>query len=115
MADPADLIATPFSVEAGHGARVRLGLVVPKRYARRALDRNLIKRIAREAMRAALPTLDAAVAEAAQLDVVIRLKAPLPPAAELARAQLRVSLRAEADALLTHLAREAGKAAGRGV
>ena len=41
--------------------RARLGLVVPKRVAPRALDRNRIKRIAREAFRAhsaGLPALD---------------------------------------------------------
>ncbi len=68
----------------------RLGLVMPKRLARRAVLRNLIKRLAREAFRLwpgrVLP-----------VDVVIRLSAPTAEAS-------RRSLREDLAALLTRLA-----------
>lgn len=92
----------------------RLGLVVPKRWARRALDRNLVKRIAREAMHKAGPELDMAaklaVNAATRLDVVIRLRAPLPSVHDVPRARLRTLLRVEVDALLSALAGEVSKA-----
>lgn len=60
----------------------RLGVVVAKRLARRAVERNLVKRIAREAFRmdrAALPCLD----------LVVRLSAPV---GEASRAEIRADL-----------------------
>ena len=107
-----------------NAAPARLGLVMPKRHARRAIDRNLIKRVVREAMRAAVPVLDAAAAAVrldggqdagsvagARLDIVVRLKAPLPPVADLPRAQLKSALRVEADTLLAGLVRDLRPAA----
>lgn len=52
-------------------ARARLGLIIPKRFAKRAVLRNLFKRLAREAFRHAKPDLP-------PVDIVLRLaKAPL--------------------------------------
>lgn len=82
----------------------RFGVTVGKRNAARSIDRSLIKRILREAARHAAPALDrAAAVQDVQLDVVLRLKAPVPKPAALARTQLKRELRAEADALLARL------------
>lgn len=75
--------------EAGHP---RLGLVIAKKLARRAVLRNLLKRLGREAFRhsrANLPTCD----------LVLRLAKPVPSANLAGRRQLR----AEIDALLQRL------------
>ena len=86
---------------------IRLGLTVPKRMARRAIDRNLCKRVARAALQAARPALDACCAARQQrVDLIVRLKSPLPPVADYARTRWRTELRAEADALLGALLRE---------
>jgi RNase P protein component len=83
----------------------RFGVTVGKRNAARSVDRSLIKRVLREAARHAAPRLDAAAAvHTVQLDVVLRLKAPVPAPAALARTRLKRELRAEADALLDRLA-----------
>ena len=93
----------------------RYGLTVPKRLARRAVDRNLVKRVAREALRAAAPALDdVAAPRDRQIDIVVRLKAPLPSVADLPRARLKSELRAEADALLAALVRDLRATAGEG-
>lgn len=81
----------------------RFGITVGKRNARRAVDRNLVKRVLREAARHAVPALRAA-AGARRVDVVIRLKAPLGQPGAAARAQLKRELRGEADGLLAQLA-----------
>jgi ribonuclease P protein component len=70
----------------------RLGLTVSKRMARRAVDRNLVKRVIREAFRHASPPA---------LDISVRLKRPLPARA---RGELARTLRADADALFAALA-----------
>ena len=70
----------------------RLGLVIPKKQARRAVLRNAIKRQAREIFRhrrAELPTVD----------IVLRLTLPLTPE--------RTTWRAEITALLDQLCRKA--------
>jgi RNase P protein component len=83
----------------------RFGVTVGKRNAARSVDRSLIKRVLREAARHAAPGLDAAAAaQLVQLDVVLRLKAPVPVPATLPRTRLKRELRAEADALLDRLA-----------
>jgi hypothetical protein len=65
---------------------VRFGYTIGKRNARRAVDRNLIKRVLRESARAARTSLEAGVlahnascgaAPADGVDLVFRLKAPL--------------------------------------
>ncbi len=81
----------------------RVGLTVGKRNARRAVDRALVKRVLRESARHALPVLDAAAATR-RVDVVLRLKAPLPARESIARAELKRQLRHEADSLLAQLA-----------
>ncbi len=73
-----------------------------KRNARRAVDRTTVKRILREACRHARVELEA-VATGRAVDVVLRLKSPLPGRDALPRAELKRALRAEADALLAEL------------
>lgn len=90
--------------------RSRFGITVGKRNARRAVDRTLVKRVLREAARHAAPALDAA-AGSDRVDVVLRLKAPLPPPRELPRPQLARLVRAEADQLLAQLVRALGSTA----
>lgn len=73
----------------------RLGLVIPKRLARRAVTRNLVKRLAREAFREArmqLPTMD----------LVLRLARAATPAMT---SELRQDWRREIDGLLARLPR----------
>jgi RNase P protein component len=89
-------------------ARVRFGVTVGKRNARRAVERALVKRVLREAARHAAPALETA-AGAHCVDVVLRLKQPCPAKAALARPLFKRQLRAEADALLAQL----GAALGR--
>jgi len=90
-------------------AAVRFGATVGKRYARRAVDRNLVKRVLREASRAAAPQLEAACAQRGlRLDVSFRLKSSRDRAAGEPRAALTVwrrALREEADVLLDRLGR----------
>lgn len=90
-------------------AAVRFGTTVGKRNARRAVDRNLVKRILREAARRAAPQLESTCAQRGlRLDVSFRLKSSRDRAAEGPRASLtawRRALREEADALLDRLGR----------
>lgn len=69
--------------------RARLGVVVAKKLARRAVDRNMIKRLAREAFRISRARLPA-------YDLVLRLAADLAGSRKLA-------LRGEIDGLLQRL------------
>ena len=83
--------------------RVRFGVIVGRRSARRAVDRALVKRIAREAYRHQASAFDDHAAQLAVcLDIVMRLKAPLVDTggAALAMRQWRRQLRSEADDLL---------------
>jgi ribonuclease P protein component len=78
--------------------RARLGLIIPKRLAKRAVLRNLLKRLAREAFRYAMPGLP-------PMDMVLRLaKPPLAVGAQLDRLQ-RQSWRKTMDALLAGVPR----------
>ncbi|MGE5161805.1 MAG: ribonuclease P protein component [Betaproteobacteria bacterium] len=90
-------------------ATVRFGATVGKRNARRAVDRNLVKRVLREAARRAAPRLEAACAQRGlRLDVSFRLKSSRDRRGEEPRAALtawRRALRDEADALLDRLGR----------
>lgn len=81
---------------------IRFGFTVGKRNARRAVDRTTVKRILREACRHARADL-AAAARGRAIDVVLRLKSPLPDRAAVPRAELKRALRGEADALLAQL------------
>jgi hypothetical protein len=64
----------------------------------------MVKRILREACRHARAELGT-VARGRTIDVVLRLKSPLPERDALPLAQLKRALRAEADALLAELKR----------
>lgn len=74
----------------------RLGLVVGRRRARRAVDRSLIRRLAREGFRLRQHQL-------AGLDIIILLRAPL-------RTRDRQALRAELDELWQRLLAKYGQA-----
>jgi RNase P protein component len=100
---PLDPSSAELPAAAGAGPRVRFGITVGKRNARRAVDRARVKRVLREAARHAAAILDQA-AGVRGVAVLLRLKAPLPPAGELAPPLLKRALRAEADALLAQLA-----------
>lgn len=75
----------------------RLGLIVPKRLAKQAVLRNLIKRLAREAFRNVSGSLPPA-------DLVLRLAKPPLPAGQRAGAEQRCSWRKSIDELLAGLA-----------
>jgi len=68
----------------------RLGMVIAKRYAKRAVTRNAIKRVLREAFRQQQTTLP-------PRDYVFRLHGHVPPQS---LTQVKVCARAQADALL---------------
>ena len=72
------------------GAQARLGLIIAKRFAARAVTRNTIKRIIREAFRQQRQQLP-------PRDFVFRLHSPVAP---VSLTQLKKQLRAEADTLL---------------
>lgn len=75
------------------GVSARLGLVIPKRLARRAVTRNLAKRVAREAFRDVRTQL-------ATMDLVLRLARPAAP---LPSGELSRAWRREIDDLLRRL------------
>lgn len=79
---------------ANDAATARLGLVIPKRLARRSVLRNLIKRLVRESFRARLPSLP-------RVDIVIRLSNPISLGMREDRRQQRRQWRDDIDALLT--------------
>jgi ribonuclease P protein component len=85
-------------------APVRFGFTAARRHARRALDRNAVKRVLREAARSSIAGLDAAAA-GRSVDVVLRLKATAPAPEQTGREAWKAALRAEADELLAELAR----------
>ncbi|MFM2342482.1 MAG: hypothetical protein RLZZ592_2135 [Pseudomonadota bacterium] len=83
---------------------LRLGLVVPKRHARRAVTRTIVKNQLRDAMRRHLPHLAAG-------DWVLRLRAPIdrsrfPSARSDA---LAIELRGEIDRLLADAVRRTAR------
>lgn len=79
------------------GGCARLGLIVPKRLAKRAVLRNLIKRVAREAFRNASGGLPA-------VDVVLRLAKPPLLAGQEVDPTLRRAWRRSIDELLAAVA-----------
>lgn len=83
------------------GSSARLGLVIAKRFARHAVLRNLLKRLAREAFRQVRPQLP-------PLDLVLRLTRP-PLSGSLATVvaerEQRRAWRQEIDGLLADLPR----------
>ena len=97
-ADRASSPAAPAAgTEKGAGAvRVRFGITVGKRNARHAVQRSLVKRIVREAMRHSAPRLEMA-ARGRTVDLVLRLKAPFPKPESMSLPVFKRALRAEAD------------------
>jgi ribonuclease P protein component len=91
---------------------VRFGFTASKRQARRAIDRNTVRRVLKESARRHLAILDAAAADR-PVDIVLRLKAPAAEAARRTPRTWKAALRAEADALLLKLADRLGSDAGR--
>jgi ribonuclease P protein component len=83
-------------------ARLRFGITVSRRQARRAVARNAVKRVLREAARHAALELDA-VAPAQGVDVLLRLKAPLPAVDSAGWHSVKQQLRREADGLMAQL------------
>lgn len=75
----------------------RLGLVIPKKLARQAVLRNLVRRLVRESFRLRLLSLP-------RVDVVIRLTRPICLEPGKARLPQRKAWRADVDALLAKLA-----------
>lgn len=105
-------LAIACRVDAGDSAgqgQVRFGFTAAKRNARRAVDRNTVKRVLREAAREHLAELDGA-AGPRPVDIVLRLKASVPARAALSKIEWKAALRIEADALLAQLARELRRA-----
>jgi ribonuclease P protein component len=84
-------------------AVVRFGFTVGRRQARRAVQRVMVKRIMREAARMAAPAL-ARGARGREVDVVMRLRSPLPDPASMNWSQVKHALRGEADLLMARLA-----------
>lgn len=82
----------------GVSAQARLGLIIPKRLAKRAVLRNLLKRLAREAFRQAKPGLPPA-------DLVLRLAKPPLAKGLSVDADLRRQWRKSVDELLAGVAR----------
>jgi RNase P protein component len=93
-------------LEAG-GAGLRFGFTVGRRQARRAVQRTMVKRVLREAARHGAGALRA-LAQDRQVDIVLRLRSPLPTPTEMSLSQEKSSLRTEADALIGQLARHLG-------
>lgn len=76
------------------GASARLGLVIAKRFARRAVWRNAMKRVGREVFRFARPDLP-------PMDLLLRLAKPVPGIT----GESRAAWRADIGALLARLPR----------
>jgi RNase P protein component len=83
---------------------VRFGFTVSRRQARRAVQRAMVKRVLREAARSAAGTLNGLAGDA-RVDMVLRLRAPLPRRSEMSLSQVKRTLRTEADSLIRQLAR----------
>jgi RNase P protein component len=83
---------------------VRFGFTVSRRQARRAVQRAMVKRVLREAVRSASGGLNG-LARDTRVDVVLRLRAPLPQRSEMSLSQVKRTLRTEADSLIGQLAR----------
>jgi ribonuclease P protein component len=88
---------------------VRFGFTVGRRQARRAVQRVMVKRIMREAVRAAAPAL-AQGARGRQVEVVLRLRSALPDPAAMTWGLVKRALRAEADLLMARLGTWLGSA-----
>ncbi len=97
-AAPVDISAAPLAsppLEPAQPACARLGLVIAKRYAPRAVTRNALKRVVREAFRAQRLALPAR-------DYVVRLQGKVAP---VSLTELKRAARAEVDAHFGRIAR----------
>jgi ribonuclease P protein component len=83
-------------------ARLRFGITVSRRQARRAVARNAVKRVLRESARHAADELSR-LAPSQGVDVLLRLKAPLPEPASAGWSLVKQQLRREADGLMAQL------------
>lgn len=75
------------------GPRARLGLVIGKKFAPRAVERNLVKRVARELFRHRQDALG-------HSDILFRMQARFPRSETASRTALRAACRAELTQLL---------------
>jgi len=84
---------------------VRFGFTVARNRARRAVARNTVKRVLREAAREAHAPLRKALS-AVRVDIVLRLKASLPDRKAANWSGVKAEVRREADSLIAQLRRE---------
>jgi len=84
---------------------VRFGFTVARNHARRAVARNTVKRVLREVARAAGEALHT-TAPALRIDIVLRLKAPLPARMAVSWSGVKAQVRREAESLIAQLRRE---------
>lgn len=97
------LVFVPGSASgAGEAAQVRIGTTVARRFLKRAVARNVVKRIVREAARHAHPGLMQA-AGPRSVHLVLQLKKTFPAIEAMGLGALKALLRAEAEALLREL------------
>jgi ribonuclease P protein component len=97
-------ISHPPALEAPR-AGVRFGITVSRHQARRAVARNSVKRVLREAARNSAAQLQAAAQEQG-VDILLRLKAPLPDPVAATWSLVKAQLRQEADSLIAQLRRQ---------
>jgi len=83
---------------------VRFGFTVSRRQARRAVARNTVKRVLREAARHGAAQL-AAAAHSHRVDILLRLQAPLPDVTAASWMTVKAELRREAESLIEQLRR----------
>lgn len=80
-------------IKANGASRARLGLVIGKKFAPRAVERNLVKRVARELFRHRQHRLGGQ-------DILLRLQTRFPRAETATRSALHAACRAELSMLL---------------
>jgi len=95
-------LSEPLPAAPADAAGVRFGITVSRRQARRAVARNMVKRVVREAARHRAADIESALA-GTRIDVLFRLKAPLPEPSAAGWAAVKAQLRREADSLLEQL------------
>lgn len=89
------VVTSPRSPNSEQAPQARLGLIIPKRYANKAVTRNAIKRVIRESFRHTR-------AQLMPTDYVFRLHSKIPPSS---LTQLKLLVRQEADTLLSKACR----------
>ena len=85
--------------------QVRFGFTVARSHARRAVVRNTVRRVLREAAREADAALRRAL-PALRVDIVLRLKASLPDRTAANWSGVKAEVRRQADSLIAQLRRE---------